>query len=355
MTAIGADGAGAWRNRGVWAALGAALLFGAGTPAAKMLLGQTSPWLLAGLLYLGSGLGLTAYRIAIRAPAARPERSEVFWLAGAIFAGGVVAPVLMMAGLAGMSAVGASLLLNAEAVFTTLIAWFVFRENFDRRIAVGMLAILAGAAVLSWPSDAEPAAIWPSLAVLGACLCWGIDNNLTRKVALNDAAWIASLKGTTAGLTNLLLAFSLGAVLPSWDIVGGALVLGLLAYGVSLTLFIVGLRHLGAARTGAYFSVAPFFGAVIGLGLGDPVTLALLVAGALMVFGVWLHLTETHAHLHTHTEMEHEHLHEHDEHHLHEHPEPVAPGTRHLHLHRHEPLTHSHAHFPDLHHDHSHK
>lgn len=354
MTAIGADGGSAWRNRGVWAALGAALLFGAGTPAAKLLLGQTSPWLLAGLLYLGSGLGLTAYRFAIRAPAARPERSEVLWLAGAIFAGGVVAPVLMMAGLTGMSAVGASLLLNAEAVFTTLIAWFVFRENFDRRIAFGMLAILTGAAVLSWPTDVTATTIWPSLAVLAACLCWAVDNNLTRKVALNDAAWIASLKGTAAGLTNLTLAFSLGAVLPSWEIVVGALVLGLLAYGVSLTLFVVGLRHLGAARTGAYFSVAPFFGAVIALGLGDPMTLKLLLAGALMAFGVWLHLTEIHAHLHTHTEMEHEHVHDHDDHHLHEHGEPVAAGTRHSHRHRHAPLTHSHAHFPDIHHGHSH-
>ncbi len=354
MTAIRADGGGAWQNRGVWAALGAALLFGTGTPAAKMLLGQTSPWLLAGLLYLGSGLGLTAYRIAIRASAARPERSEVLWLAGAIFAGGVVAPVLMMAGLTGMSAVGASPLLNAEAVFTTLMAWFVFRENFDRRIAFGMLVIIAGAVVLSWPSDVSATAVWPSLAVLGACLCWGIDNNLTRKVALNDAAWIASLKGATAGLTNLALAFSLGAVLPSWQVVGGALVLGLLAYGVSLTLFVVGLRHLGAARTGAYFSVAPFFGAVIALGLGDPLTLSLMVAGALMAFGVWLHLTDTHAHLHTHTEMEHEHVHDHDDHHLHEHGEVVVAGTWHSHRHQHAPLRHSHAHFPDLHHDHRH-
>lgn len=339
---------------GVMPALLAALLFGAGTPLAKLLLESVSPWLLAGLLYLGSGIGLTLYRRSTRAPAVRLPRYEVPWLLGAIGAGGVVGPVLLMLGLTGMPASGASLLLNAEGVFTALLAWFVFKENFDRRIALGMVAIVAGALVLSWPGEAHFAGVWPALAVLGACLAWGIDNNLTRKVALTDATWIASMKGLVAGIVNLVLAFTLGASLPTWPSLASAMVVGFLAYGVSLALFVVGLRHLGTARTGAYFSVAPFFGAVLAIALGEPITVPLLVAGALMAVGIWLHLTEHHSHSHTHEALEHEHRHIHDEHHQHSHDEPVTPGTAHSHWHRHDPLTHAHEHFPDAHHRHKH-
>ncbi|MER1969185.1 DMT family transporter [Castellaniella ginsengisoli] len=342
------------RQPGVISALLAALLFGAGTPLAKLLLESVSPWLLAGLLYLGSGIGLTLYRRLTRAPAVRLPRYEVPWLLGAIGAGGVVGPVLLMVGLTGMPASGASLLLNAEGVFTALLAWFVFKENFDRRIALGMVAIVAGALVLSWPGEAHFAGVWPALAVLGACLAWGIDNNLTRKVALTDATWIASMKGLVAGIVNLILAFILGASLPTWPSLTGAMVVGFLAYGVSLALFVVSLRHLGTARTGAYFSVAPFFGAVLAIALGESVTVPLLVAGALMAVGIWLHLTERHSHSHTHEALEHEHRHTHDEHHQHSHDVPVAPGTAHSHWHRHEPLTHAHEHFPDAHHRHKH-
>lgn len=343
-----------WKNPGVVAALTAALLFGAGTPLAKLLLDNVSPWLLAGLLYLGSGIGLAAYRAAIGAPRIHLARGEIPWLAGAILSGGVIAPVLLMLGLSGMAAANASLLLNAEGVFTTLLAWFVFRENFDRRILAGMIAILAGAALLSWPGQAQLTSFWPSLAVLGACLAWGVDNNLTRKVALNDAAWIASLKGLAAGSVNLTLAFSLGALLPGWASLGGAMLVGFFAYGVSLTLFVIGLRHLGTARTGAYFSVAPFFGAMLAVAMGEPVTWLLLAASGLMAIGIWLHLSEHHEHLHVHEAMEHDHEHEHDEHHQHHHDRPVAAGVRHTHPHRHEELTHAHAHFPDMHHRHRH-
>lgn len=343
-----------FKRPGVLPAMLAALLFGAGTPLAKLLLGSVSPWLLASLLYLGSGLGLALYRRLVRAPAVRLPRSEAPWLIGAIVAGGVAGPVLLMLGLTGMPASGASLLLNAESVFTALLAWFVFKEHFDWRIALGMVAIVAGAAVLSWPGEARFAGIWPALAILGACLAWGIDNNLTRKVSLTDAGWIASVKGLAAGFVNLGLAFALGASLPPWPSAAGAMGVGFLAYGVSLALFVVSLRHLGAARTGAYFSVAPFFGAILAITLGEPVTLQLLVAAALMAIGVWLHLSERHMHTHKHEALEHEHEHAHDEHHSHSHLVPVAPGTKHRHWHRHEPLTHSHAHFPDTHHRHHH-
>ncbi|OQS08142.1 EamA family transporter [Chromobacterium violaceum] len=342
------------RQTGVPAALGAALLFGAGTPFAKLLLHNVNPWLLAGLLYLGSGVGLTLYRRLTRAPAVRLPRHEAPWFIGAIVSGGVIGPVLLMLGLTGMPASGASLLLNAEGVFTALLAWFAFKENFDHRIALGMVAIVAGALILSWPGEARFAGVWPALAVVGACFAWGIDNNLTRKVSLTDATWIASVKGLAAGSVNLALALMLGASLPPLPNLGGAMVVGFLAYGVSLALFVVALRHLGTARTGAYFSVAPFFGALLALAMGEPITLPLLLAGGLMAVGIWLHLTERHEHEHTHEALEHEHEHVHDEHHQHDHDYPVAPGTKHRHQHRHNVLTHSHPHFPDSHHRHKH-
>lgn len=345
----------AWRNPGVLAALSAAGLFGVSTPVAKVLIGSVSPWLLAGLLYLGSGLGLMAWRLATRAPRAALAPGDVPWLAGAVAAGGIVAPVLLLYGVAGMPASGASMLLNAEGLFTALLAWFVFRENFDRRIAAGMLAIIAGAVILSWPGEAEFAGTWPALAILGACLAWGLDNNLTRKVALADASFIAMVKGLIAGTTNVALAVLAGAALPATASLAGALVLGFLSYGVSLTLFVIALRQLGSARTGAYFSTAPFIGAAVALlFLQEPLTWQFLAAALLMAIGVWLHVTEHHEHRHTHEPMEHSHEHEHDAHHQHEHGEAVAPGVSHTHHHRHDALTHTHAHFPDAHHRHRH-
>ena len=335
------------------AGLAAAVLFGAGTPLAKLLLGTTSPWLLAALLYLGSGVGLGLYRLVTRRKRVHLARADLVPLAGAILFGGVFGPVLLMFGLSAMPATGAALLLNAEGVFTALIAWFVFKENFDRRIALGMLAIVAGAIVLSVPAGAELGSVWPSLAVLGACLCWGIDNNLTRKVALTDATWLAAVKGGVAGPVNLVLAFVLGAQLPSALNIGAAMTVGFFAYGVSLVLFIVAMRHVGTARAGAYFSIAPFFGALLALALGAPFTIPLALAAALMAVGVWLHLTERHGHRHTHHAVTHEHWHTHDEHHAHEHPEGVVAGE-HRHVHTHEAVTHSHEHYPDAHHRHKH-
>ncbi|HWY99708.1 MAG TPA: EamA family transporter [Edaphobacter sp.] len=341
---------------GIVAALGAALLFGSSTPLAKLLLADVSPWLLAALLYLGSGIGLTLYSLPGKVPAGHLPRAEWPWLAGAIFTGGVLGPGLQMLGLTRMPASGASLLLNAESVFTALLAWFVFRENFDRRIALGMGAILAGLLILSWPGEAKFSGVVPELCVLGACLCWAIDNNLTRKVSLSDATWIASWKGLVAGGVNLALVLALGAKWPSLPHIAGALVVGFFAYGASLALFVTGLRHLGTARTGAYFSVAPFFGTVLSIAfLHEPITLKLLAAGALMAVGLWLHLTEKHSHTHVHEAMDHEHEHIHDEHHQHAHPYPVAPSTVHTHMHHHEPMTHTHEHYPDAHHRHPHE
>ena len=343
---------------GVMAALASAFLFGAGTPLAKWLLDQVSPWMLAGLLYLGSGLGLGLYRWLRGAATPRLNQGEIGWLVAAVVCGGGIAPVLLMWGLSAMPASHAALLLNAEAVLTALLAWVVFRENFDRRIAAGMAAIVAGAVLLSWPQQGAPgalvlASLWPALAVTLACLFWALDNNFTRKVALADASWIACVKGLAAGTTNLLLAFLAGAALPGLTKVSVAMLVGLLAYGVSLALFVVGLRHLGASRAGAYFSTAPFVGALCAVGfLAEPVTWQLLAAAALMGLGIWLHLTEHHAHAHRHEALEHEHVHAHDEHHAHQHVPPVE--GQHSHRHRHEPTIHTHAHYPDAHHRHDH-
>jgi drug/metabolite transporter (DMT)-like permease len=343
------------KNYGVLAALGAAVLFGAGTPAVKLLLEHASPWLLAGILYLGSGIGLLIYRLVARAPAVELKRNELGWLAGAIISGGILGPLLLMTGLTGMAASDASLLLNAEGVLTAVLAWFVFKENFDQRIALGMAAIVAGALVLSWPSQVGTAALWPSLTVVGACLCWAIDNNLTRKVSIADASFIAMVKGLAAGVTNLLLALATGIQMPSFTVISAGAVIGFLSYGSSLVLFVIALRNLGTARTGAYFSVAPFFGALLAIVfLGEPASPRLLLAGALMGIGVWLHLTETHEHEHSHEALEHSHEHEHDEHHRHVHEDGLIPTGKHMHWHRHEPMTHSHEHFPDIHHQHKH-
>jgi len=341
-------------NRGVVAALVSALLFGAGTPAAKLLVGGIDPWLLAGVLYLGSGIGLAMLRLAHRAQAPKLG-SGVLWLAGAVVAGGVIGPALLMWGLAHMPASGAALLLNLEGVFTALIAWFAFRENFDVRIALGMVFIMAGAAVVSWPQAAEFGTLMPSLAVAGACLAWGIDNNLTRKVALADASYIAKVKGLAAGATNVALALAAGAALPGLGVTLIAGAVGFFSYGLSLVLFVIALRHLGTARTGAYFSTAPFVGAVAAIPLlNEQATLELVLAGALMAVGVWLHVTERHEHEHRHEGFEHSHEHEHDEHHRHEHQADSPVEDRHTHWHRHEPTTHTHHHYPDAHHRHPH-
>ncbi len=347
---------------GIAAALAAALLFGASTPAAKLLLDGIDPWMLAGLFYLGSGIGLGLWRLARTprhddglAPGDGP------WLAGAILTGGVAGPLLLLWGLAGSQAAGTSLLLNAEGVFTTLLAWLVFRENVTPRIAFGMAAIIAGALVLAWPAGGLPSFSGRPLAVLGACLCWAVDNNLTRRVSLSDPVRIAALKGMTAGATNLALALLTGSAWPGLATGVAAAIVGFFGYGISLVLFVLGLRTLGTARAGAYFSAAPFVGAILALPLlGERPTPSLAIAGGLMAVGLWLHLSEHHAHDHHHPAMAHSHRHSHgDDHHRHDHDGAGegegedGPGA-HSHWHRHSPTTHRHPHFPDAHHRHDH-
>ena len=342
---------------GVPLALASAILFGAVAPLSKLLIGSVDPWLLAGILYLGAGLGLAVVHfgrplLGLANPEAPLRRSDMPWLGAVVLFGGMLGPLLLLLGLSQTSASGGSLLLNLEGLATMAIAWLAFRENVDRRLLLGAAAILAGAVVLTWSGDGLRLD-GGGLLIAAACLCWGIDNNLTRKLSSADPVQIAMIKGLVAGATNLVLALVLGAAIPGAGPVAAGAIVGFLGVGVSLVLFMLALRHLGTARTGAYFSLAPFIGALLALALfQEPLTLQLLAAGLLMGIGLWLHLAERHQHDHIHASLEHEHAHIHDAHHQHTHDGPITEP--HAHRHRHELLRHTHPHYPDLHHRHSH-
>jgi drug/metabolite transporter (DMT)-like permease len=338
----------------------AAVLFGLSSPLAKVLIGSVNPWLLAGILYLGSGIGMSIIQLVRTFGSRKPTQikialREIPWLLGVIFFGGIAGPVLLMYGLSLTPASSASLLLNLEGVFTAGLAWIVFKEHYDRRIVIGMIAIIIGGIFLTWAPGISLTGFFGPLLVTGACLSWGIDNNLTRKISLNDPILITMIKSLAAGTTNLVIALSIGARLPDSALLFQASALGFVCYGLSIVFFILALRALGASRTGAYFSAAPFVGALVALGLlHEPITARLIGAALFMGLGIFLHLMESHEHEHMHEEMEHEHSHSHDDHHQHEHTFPVRPGETHTHKHLHSKLTHRHPHFPDMHHTHSH-
>jgi drug/metabolite transporter (DMT)-like permease len=350
------------RHNAAFTALLAAALFGATTPLAKTLLGSVSPFMVAGLFYLGSGVGLAIailVRRMLRTASERKNESriqteEIPWLLGAIIAGGVAGPALLMLGLSTTAAATSSLLLNLEGVLTAVLAWVVFRENVDVQVFLGMVAIVAGGVLLSWQSgngNVAPGA----LLIVAACGAWAIDNNLTRKVSTNDATVIACLKGLVAGPVNLAIALLLGARLPGVGATATAMLTGFAGYGVSLVLFVVALRNLGTARTGAYFSVAPIFGVVISLFIWPELpSITFWIAAVFMALGIWLHVRERHQHTHTHKALAHNHPHKHDEHHQHTHEFEWDGTEPHTHAHQHTAITHSHAHFPDIHHRHHH-
>ena len=343
---------------GILSALAAAVLFGASTPLAKLLLGQVSAVVLAGLLYLGSGVGLALWLLLQRAfgtETAAMERQDIPWLAGAVLCGGVLGPILLMLGLERTPASSASLLLNLENVLTALLAWFAFHEHYDRRIVLGMALIALAGVLLAWQGHVGLASALGPLAIVGACLCWAVDNNLTRRVSAGDPVLIATVKGLVAGAVNAAIALLIGERFPPFTTAAAAGLVGLAGYGVSLALFVLALRHIGASRTGAYFSLAPFIGAVIALAwLHESVGATFWVAAVLMAAGLWLHIAERHAHVHGHEALTHTHRHVHDEHHRHTHDFPWGGREPHVHRHVHEPLVHSHPHYPDIHHRHGH-
>jgi len=342
------------QRRGIAAAILAALAYAFTIPVTKVFVAGTSPWLLAGILYLGSGLGLTVLLLASHRSWSVPL-SDTPRLLGAIVCGGVIAPVLMLHGLRGVTGSAASLLLVCEGVFTSLLAWVIFREHLDRRIVIGFVSITAGAVLLAAaPGIAGSLPMTAAGLVLAACLFWAMDNNLTRTVSLSDPMQVAAAKGLVAGITNTLLGTLVGAQWPAPRVALLGAIVGFVGYGLSLALFVYALRELGTARTGAYFSTAPFVAALMSVWfLGEPITSALAVAGAFVALGVWLHVTERHVHEHLHEAQEHEHGHEHDEHHRHHDPDEAVPHW-HSHRHVHPVVRHGHPHFPDAHHRHEH-
>lgn len=341
---------------------GAALLFGLSPPLVKLLLPTSSPLMLAGLLYCGAGLGLLAVRLVTRwsrhgtsRREARLRRGDALPLAGVILTGGVLGPVLMLVGLGRVSGAVGSLLLNLEAPFTIFLAVVFFREHLGRREALAALLIVAAAALLGFQGGALHADGPGVLALAGACLSWGLDNNLTQRLSVRDPVALVQVKALGAGTCNVALALVLGAQLPGgWHLLtaGGV---GLACYGVSILLDVYALRLLGAAREAALFASAPFVGALASVAiLGERLGLRELGALGLMVLGVVLLVRARHGHTHTHEPLEHDHLHVHDAHHQHAHPPGVDPSEPHSHPHRHAPLTHDHPHVSDLHHRHRH-
>jgi drug/metabolite transporter (DMT)-like permease len=336
-------------RRGMIRCAAAAALFGASTPLASRLADDTTAPVLAGLLYVGAAVAVAPFvrRHTIDRDAWRRGGRR---LAVAVGAGGLLGPLLLTAGLSRTPAATASLLLNLELVATTVLAAVLFHEHIGRRVGTGTLGVVAAGAVLAWNGSPEPRL--GALLIAGACVCWGLDNCVTADLDEIAPEHITLAKGVIAGGTNLLIGVVLGASMPSAGVLIGALVVGALGYGTSITLWVAGARDLGAARGQLVFASAPFVGvAVAWVALGDPIRLAEVLALSLAAFGVSQVLGSHHLHEHRHDAVEHDHEHAHDDgHHDHDHDQPV----RHTHRHRHEPVRHVHPHVPDLHHRHAH-
>ncbi len=346
------------RGRGAFLALLAAGAFGASSPILKRFLGDVPPLALSGLLYLGAGAAATLAAVARASPAeARLRGGDFAWLAAGIASGGVLAPALLLVGLARTTATSASLLLNAELPLTVLVAAVVFREAVGRRVALATLLVAAGGAALALePAHAGAAAPGRgALLVAGACVAWALENNLTRRIADRDPFAIVRWKGLAGGITSLSLAAATGTLaLPDAGRFGLALLVGGVSYGASIVLYTYAQRELGAARTAALYGLGPFLGAALALGLGDAPSAPTALGAVAMAGGAWLLLTERHVHRHVHGAFVHEHRHVHDEHHRHAHDGSEGPEP-HTHPHVHEPLEHEHEHAPDLHHGHGHE
>jgi drug/metabolite transporter (DMT)-like permease len=337
-----------------------AALFGASAPVAKILLPGFSPISLAGLLYAGAGLGLTLYRGGVRmlregddSHEAHLRKSDLPLIAGIVIAGGVAGPILMLIGLERLSAVASSLLLNLEGVFTIAIAMLLFGEHLGEREAIGAAAVLAGALLLTYRPGDMRGDLVGALAIAGACMSWGLDNNLTQRLSIRNPAAIVQTKTLGAGALTLIVALLTNQPFGDGLHIVYALLVGSMSYGASIVLDTYALRLLGAAREAAFFATAPFVGAILAVPLaGETPTFWDVAGGVVMVGGVaWL-LFFRHAHTHTHEPLEHDHAHVHDEHHPHVHPEGTTEP--HTHWHRHEPLTHAHEHADDVHHRHRH-
>ncbi|MBU4189729.1 MAG: DMT family transporter [Candidatus Thermoplasmatota archaeon] len=336
-----------------------ASLFGISTPLAKILVKDISPVALAGFLYLGAFAGLSLYSAVIKTESDKKavslERKDFPWLAGAILTGGIIGPISMMMGLRLVSGFSASLLLNLEGIATAIIAVFFFKENAGKRLWLALICMIIAGIFLTWDPTQGRFNIVGPLFIIFAMVCWGIDNNLTRSISDKDPVQISKIKGFVAGTISLSLALFLGIRISLDFTIAFALLLGSFSYGISLVFFIKALEGLGSSRTGAFFSFAPFIGAIASLIiLREWIGWVMFPAAGLMLIGVWLICSEKHLHTHLHKTVIHTHLHNHrDMHHLHEHS--GAFHEPHTHEHTHIELSHIHVHWPDTHHRHEHR
>jgi drug/metabolite transporter (DMT)-like permease len=339
-------------GKGIGLAALAALLFGATTPLIKSAGAGTGPLVVGSLLYLGAGLESWLATLAARHRAALP-RAAAPRLVLVALVGGACAPALLVAGLARTDAATASLLLALEAPFTLLLARLFLREHLGGRVLLAAALIFSAAALLAAPRGVPAGAVGAAL-VAAATLAWATDNLLSRALADHAPVAVVAWKGVLGGGAAALTALLLGERAPRPEAAAALVLLGAAGYGVSLQLYLRAQSLVGAARTASVFAAGPFVGAAIALAFGAPWPgPSFLAAAALMLAGVWLHLSERHAHVHTHEAVEHEHLHTHDDqHHGHAHAE--APDGPHSHVHRHDALTHAHEHGEDLHHRHRH-
>ena len=338
-------------------ALIAALFFGASAPIAKLLLGDNiAPIFLAAFLYLGSGAGTFLFRLTQRMRSKDAEADikspDIKWLAGAIIAGGILAPIILMISLQNTPASTASLLLNFEGVGTTLIALLFFKEAIGRRAWIAILVITLASIFLSTNFDEGFGLSLGALGIILACVLWGVDNNFTRNISGKDPLAIVAWKGLVAGTFSFFLAYFLGNALPSLTVILGTLVLGFVSYGLSTMLFIRSMRGLGAARTSALYGTAPLAGVLLSIFLfGEIPSFSFVIAAVLMIGGALLLINEEHSHSHTHTAMFHEHSHSHDDS---AHGHDTTKGV-HSHEHEHPAEEHEHDHMPDIHHRHGHE
>lgn len=336
-----------------WCLLAAAL-FGASTPAAKLLTDSVGPWLLSGILYLGAAAAVCPWALGGARRLVTGDRQNQLRLAGAVVFGGMLGPVCLLTGLRVANAGSVSLWLNLETVATAVLARTVFKEHLAPRTwAAVALVVLASLLLAPGTPQGGAAVAWVAL----ACLAWGLDNNLTALIDAYTPAQITFAKGSVAGLVNLGLGMVFDAGALTLSAAGMGLGVGALGYGASLLLYVAGSQHLGATRSQLLFSSAPVWGLLLAwLALGEPVLAGQLAAVPCMALALWLWHHERHEHPHTHAAVTHRHWHRHDDgHHEHAHAETVIPGAWHSHEHSHEAIEHVHAHRPDLHHRHEHR
>lgn len=336
----------------------AALLYGISAPISKILLRELSPTMMAALLYLGAGIGMLMVSVFKSLSGkerieARITKREIPYVVGMIVLD-IAAPIFLMIGLTMTTSSNVSLLNNFEIVATSMIALFIFKEAVGKRMWTAILLITLSSVLLSFEDIRHFSLSLGSVFVILASLSWGLENNCTRKLSIKDPIQVVVIKGFGSGFGALIIAGISGAYSANILYILITLLLGFVAYGMSIYLYISAQRDLGAARTSAYYATAPFIGVVISwIVLKEPITSTFIFALIVMLFGTYFAVTENHAHRHNHIPVTHEHKHSHtDGHHNHRHKENVI--GEHSHEHTHEPLVHEHAHLPDLHHRHSH-